>query len=138
MSWRRGRPLDQDLRDRVLAAEGGPCEVARRFGVSSSYVTKARQRRDRLGDTRPGAQRGHVPAKLAEHEDAVRAELARRPDATLAELCAWARQALGVTVSVSALSVRLRRLRLTLKKSRSSLPSRPAQASPRRARLGTR
>jgi transposase len=104
------------LRDRVLEAEGGPREVARRFGVSSSYVTKARQRRDRLGDVRPGAQRGHVAAKLAGHEDALRAEVACRPDATLAELCAWARQALGVTVSVSGLSVRLRRLRLTLKK----------------------
>jgi hypothetical protein len=38
MGWRRGQALSQDLRDRVLASEGSARVVARRFGVSVSYV----------------------------------------------------------------------------------------------------
>ena len=45
MAWRRGQALGQDLRDRVLADAGRPARaVAARFGVSVSYVVKARQR----------------------------------------------------------------------------------------------
>ncbi len=45
MSWRRGQAYGQDLRDRVLAAEGEPIRVvAARFGVSASYVSKVRTR----------------------------------------------------------------------------------------------
>jgi len=138
MGWRRGQALGQDLRDRVLSAEGGPREVARRFGVSSSYVTKARQRRDRRGESSPGAQRSHTPAKLAGYDDALRAEVARRPDATLAELCAWVLGTLGISVSVSGLCVRLKRLGLTLKKSRSWQLSRSGPMSPKRGVAGRR
>jgi hypothetical protein len=50
-AWRRGRAYSQDLRDRVLAADGvGSGKVAGRYDVSSSYVVKVRQRRDRLGE----------------------------------------------------------------------------------------
>ena len=138
MVWRRGKALGLDLRERVLAAEGGPCEVGRRFGVSSSYVTKVRQRRAKTGDARPGAQRSHRVAKLAGHDDALRAEVARRPDATLGELVEWVGVALGIAVSVSNLSVRLRRIGLTLKKSRLPRPSSSGPTSPRHARPGTR
>jgi len=45
MAWRRGQALGQDLRDRVLADNGRASRaVATRFGVSVSYVVKARQR----------------------------------------------------------------------------------------------
>ena len=125
-SWRQGQALSQDLRDRVFAATAVSTLVAARFGVSPSYVIKARQRRERLGDARAGAQRSHTPAKLAGHDDALRAEMARVPDATLADLRSWVRAALGVTVSLSALSVRLKRLGLTLKKRRSLQRSKPA------------
>ena len=115
-SWRRGQALSQDLRERVLMTAGAAAAVAERFGVSPSYVIKARQRRDRLGETTAGAQRSHTPAKLAGHDDALLAQLARVPDATLADLRSWTLATLGVVVSLSALSVRLRRLGLTLKK----------------------
>jgi len=137
MAWRRGQALSQDLRDRVLGAAGDPSrQVAARFGVSISYVVKARQRLRRLGDSAPGAQRSHTPAKLAGHDEALRAEVERRPDATLVELRAWALSSRGVLVSISALSVRLRRLGLTLKKSRWPRPSSFAPMSPRRAEFG--
>jgi hypothetical protein len=48
-AWRRGRAYAQDLRERVLLADGvGSGKVAERYGVSASYVVKARQRRARL------------------------------------------------------------------------------------------
>jgi transposase len=125
-SWRQGQALSQDLRERVLAASGVSAAVAERFGVSPSYVIKARQRRDRLGEMTAGAQRSHTPAKLAGHDDALRAEMARVPDATLADLRSWALVTLGVAVSLSTLSVRLKRLGLTLKKRRSPQQSKPA------------
>ena len=51
MAWRRGRALGQDLRDRVLADAGRPARaVAARFGVSVSYVVKARQRLRDVGE----------------------------------------------------------------------------------------
>lgn len=43
MSWQRGKPLAQDLRDRVLAATGLLVDVATRFGVSQFYVVPDRK-----------------------------------------------------------------------------------------------
>jgi transposase len=96
------RAYSQDLRDRVLSADGiGSGKVAVRYGVSISYVVKARQRRDRLGAVTPGAQRSHTPAKLAGHEAAIRAQVRLRPDMTLDELRAWILAELGIAVSVT-------------------------------------
>lgn len=136
--WRRGMAYSQDLRERVLSADGvGSGQVAKRFGVSISYVVKARQRRDRLGQVRPGAQKSHTPAKLAGHAAAVTAQVMRQPDMTLDELRAWVLSELGISVSISTLWKALRRLELTLKKSPLSQPSRAARTSPQRGRAGT-
>ena len=82
MAWRRGQALGQDLRDRVLADAGRPARaVAARFGVSVSYVLKARQRLRDAGDASARPQRNHVPPRLAPHHGAIRAELAKRPSA---------------------------------------------------------
>ena len=61
----RGQAYGQDLRDRVLAAEGSIREVAERFVVSDSYVARVRSKRRRLGEDRAGVQCGHVPLRLA-------------------------------------------------------------------------
>lgn len=136
--WSRGQSYSQDLRDRVLSMDGASSgEVAERFGVSRSYVIKARKRRDRLGDMAPGAQRSRTPAKLAGQDDTLRARVAERADQTLEEVRDWILQALSISVSVSNLCGRLRKLGLTLKKSRSSRPSRSVRTSPRRAGAGT-
>ncbi len=86
------------------------------FGVSRSYVIKVRQRRDRLGDVAPGAQRSHTLPKLAGHDDTLRARVAEQSDQTLEELREWLLHTLGISVSVSNLCGRLRKLGLTLKK----------------------
>jgi transposase len=101
-SWRRGRAYAQDLRERVLSADGVRCgEVAERYGVSASYVVKARQRRARLGELRPGRQVSHTPPKLAGHYGVISAQVARQPDMTLDELRAWILAELAISVSIS-------------------------------------
>jgi transposase len=118
MAHRRGQAYSQDLRDRVLAAAGSAAVVGARFGVSRSYVIKARQRRDRQGEICAGPQRSHTPAKLAGHEVALSQHVHSAPDATLAELVQWASTELGICVSIKAMWKRLKALDLTLKKSR--------------------
>jgi transposase len=139
MGWRRGQAYGQDLRDRVLALADAPVrEVAARFGVSPSYVVKARARRRTLGQTTPGPQRNHVPSRLGCLHEALQARVAATADATLAELRAWTAAEHGVSVSHKVMWKTLRRLGLTLKKSRNTQPSRNAQMLPKRAQPGER
>ena len=100
MGWRRGQAYGQDLRERVLACgDMTLVQVATRFGVSPSYVSKVRARLRDLGDARPGPQHGHVPLRLAGHTDALQAHIKASPDATLNELRAWLSQKHQVSVS---------------------------------------
>ena len=124
MAWRRGQALGQDLRDRVLADAGRPArEVAARFGVSASYVVKARAR---LRDTGEASARPHcnrAAPRLAPHHGAIRAEVAKRPSATVAELRAWLAAVHGAAVGHAAMWRTLGRLGLTRKKTRSAKPA---------------
>ncbi len=125
MAWHRGQAYGQDLRDRVLAAAGPAAAVAERFGVSASYVTKARLRLRRLGDAAPGAQRCHVPRTPSRtHESALAARVRRSNDETLMQLCAWLAREHAVTVGRATMCKTLARLGLPLKKRRSRRPSR--------------
>jgi transposase len=132
MSWRRGQAYSQDLRGRVLAAAGSARLVAARFGVSVSYVVKARQRRDRHGEVTARPQRSHTPRLLASRHEAIEDHVRRHPDATLEELRAWLHEAQGVAASMGLMWNTLARLGLTLKKRPFTPPSRPAPMSPRR------
>ena len=133
MSWRRGQTYSQDLRDRVLNAEGSARQVAARFGVSVSYVVKARQRQTRTGAATPRPQKPPVVRLLVHLHDVVAAEMARRPETTLAELRDWLVRQHSVSVSMGTVWKTLSRLKLTLKKSRSGRPSRGVPTSPKRA-----
>ena len=117
MSWRRGQSYGQDLRDRVLACrEMTLREVATRFGVSPSYVSKVRARLRELGDARPGLQRNHVPPRLAPLADALRERLNSVPDSKLNDVRSWLQETHGVRVSYSVLWNVVARLGLTHKK----------------------
>lgn len=116
MSWRNGQAYAQDLRDRVLATPGVLREVAERFGVSQAYVCRARARREKLGQTSPGAQCNHMPLRLAALEPALREQMAAAPAQTLRELCQWARDAHGIEVETTTMYKTLGRFGLTLKK----------------------
>ena len=115
MAWRRGQAYSQDLRDRVLAAEGSARTVAAQFVVSVSYVVKVRQRRDRKGEVTPGPQRSHAPRKLAAVHDAIVVYAAEHTDATIEEFRAWLTTEHGVYASAGLMWKTLDRLGLTLK-----------------------
>lgn len=138
MGWRRGQAYSQDLRDRVLWAQGTAAVVGERLNVSASHVVKVRARRDQLGEQGARAQKCHVPAKLAGHDEALRARVRQAPDATLAEMVEWTRTTLAVTVSVGTMWKRLKLLQLTLKKSRSLPRNGRGRMSPRRETSGAR
>jgi transposase len=135
MAWRRGRAYGQDLRDRVLAAADLSLRAAAaRFAVSPSYVSKVRARLRETGEAVPGPQRNHVPPRLAPLADALRARVAGGPDASLAELRAWALAEHGVRVSQPVMWKALARLGLTLKKTAArgrAGPRRRGRSAPR-------
>lgn len=139
MGWRSGQAYSQDLRDRVLAAVDGGMRVREAgslFRVSVSYIYKALGRRAVTGETEARLQRNHQELKLAAHHAAIRAEVARRPDATLNELRAWLLATHGVAASLGLMHRTLARLGLTLKKSRSAPRSRTGPSSLGNARTG--
>lgn len=137
MAWRRGQSYSQDLRDRVLAAEGESArDVAERLEVSVSYVVKARQRRDRDGRTTAGPVSFARPRLLAGHDETIRQRVRERSDATLEDLRAWLLRSLGVAVSVGTMWNTVRRLGLTLKKRPSRQVNGRAKTSPRRVGCG--
>jgi transposase len=111
------KPYSLDLRERVAAAvehhEGPQREIARRFRVSLSFITRLRQRCRHTGDLNPQPQGGgHPPALDGAARDRLRELLREQPDATLAEL----RQRLRLSCSLTALWRTLRQLKITRKK----------------------
>jgi transposase len=139
MAWRSGQSYSVDLRSRVLATiDGGlPArEAAARFRVSVSYIYKALGRRAATGEVEARPQRNHQALKLAGYHGAIGAEVARRPDATLAELRAWLLATHGVAASLGLMHRTLARLGLTLKKSRSGPKNRTVPISPNSAPPG--
>ena len=139
MSRRRGQPYGADLRDRVLAASGETIRsVAARFSVSPSYVSKVRARLRQMGHATPGPQHNHVRPRLEPFYDVLRARVAEKADATIAELRAWMTQEHGVSVSHAVMWETLGRLGLTLKKSASVLPNRTDRTSSKHAQCGVR
>jgi transposase len=128
MAWQRGRSYSQDLRERVLAADDLTCaQAAARYSVSISYVVKARARRDQTGvlTTKPRGYRR--PALVSGNEAAIAAEVERRPSITLAELRVWLMETRNISVSMGTVWNVVCKLGLTLKKSRSAPPNRPAK-----------
>ena len=116
MSWKRGQAYSQDLRDRVLEAEGPIRGVAERFGVSASFVAKATSRLRRTGQRTAKRRGGQQPAIMAGREDVLRARVAEVPDATLEELRGWLLAKHGIKISIGALWGTLDRLDLRFKK----------------------
>ena len=136
MSWRRGQTYSQDLRDRALAAKGSARRVAERFGVSASYVVKARQRRARTGCMTARPQRPPVVRRVVHLHDAIAAQMMRLPETTIAELREWLLQEHGVRAGMETVRNTLSRLGLTRKKSRSARPNRSVPTSPKPAGSG--
>jgi transposase len=114
------RAYSLDLRLKIVQAlDRGlpPSQVAAAFGVGVSSVRRYRQQWRATGDLAPRPIPGDTPLIGREQYPALRAQVARQPDATLAEHCQAWEQATGVRVSLATMSRTLTRLGLPLKKS---------------------
>jgi transposase len=133
-----GRAYSQDLRERVIAAVDSGAGAYAAARVSSSYIYKVLRRWKKTGGTSARPWAGGPKPKLAAHDEALRARVTSKPDATLAELQAWLLAEHNVKVSIGCLWKRLRQLGLRLKKSHCAPPSKIAPTSPRPAMNGVR
>lgn len=96
-------------------------EIAELFGICRSGTRRVKQRHRELGTIEPlPCRAGRKPKLTPELERQIRDHVAADPDCTRAELKA----ALGLTVSLQAISKWLKKLGLPLKKSRCTPPSR--------------
>jgi transposase len=126
------KALSVDLRDRVVAAvdDGMSCrQAAIRFGVSASSAIRWRALARRQGDVRPGRLGGdRRSGRIEAHAALIFGLVEAKDDITLAELKdSLAEQ--GVAVGMGTLWRFFDRHKMTLKKSRRTPTSRPAQTS---------
>src|SRR3954463_487813 len=110
-------PYSQDLRERILetvrSGDGSLRQIARRFLVSVSFITRLLQLHRSTGSLEPRPHGGGNPAALGPEDLEQLRELVRKqPDATLEEL----RQRLGVSCSLMTIARALSKLRLPRKK----------------------
>jgi transposase len=110
-------PYSQDLRQRVLdtvgRGEGSSRQIARRFLVSVSFVTRLLNRYRGTGSLEPKPHGGgHPPSLGPEDRERLRELIRQQPDATLEEC----RQRLGTSCSAMTISRALRKLGLPRKK----------------------
>src|SRR5947208_10701248 len=103
----------QDLRQRILdtiqRGEGSVRQIARRFLVSVSFVTRLLQLHRSTGSLEPRPHGGGNPAVLeSEDLERLRELIRQQPDATLEEC----RQRLGVSCSTMTISRALGRLEI--------------------------
>src|SRR3954465_6369204 len=110
-------PYSQDLRQRVLdtvrRGEGSLRQIAQRFLVSVSFVTRLVRTYRTTGALEPKPHGGGNPAiPGSEDLERLRELIRQQPDATLEEC----RQRLGVSCSLMAISRALRKLGLPRKK----------------------
>lgn len=121
------RPYSQDLRQRIVEAlesdEQTQPEVADRFGVSLSFIEKLWHRWRKTGTCAALPHSGGRRRALSNDQGRIRAEIARQPDISLTELCQRVAQSGGATASPSMMCREVKRLKLTRKKSRSTIQS---------------
>jgi len=120
------KPYSQDLRERAIAAlEAGKTqvEVAAQFRVHKSTLEKWWYRWRDTGSCAALPAASGPQRTLQAAERFLRAEIQKRPDATLVELCERVREAKGLVASPSMMCRELQILNLPLKKSRSTTAS---------------
>ena len=110
----------QDLRERVVKAiqrgDRTQPQIAKDFEVSRSFVEELWRRYRETGSCAIKEWQHGPRAKLADQEGTLRAAVAAKPDARLADLCKEVHAADGTPVSPSAMGRALRRLKITHKK----------------------
>jgi transposase len=121
-------PYSQDLRQRVLETvrrgEGSLRQIARRFLVSASFITRLLRTHRTTGSLQPKPHGGGHPAALTPEDlERLREVIRQQPDATLEEC----RQRLGASCSLMTISRALNKLGLPRQK---KVPRAEEQDSP--------
>jgi transposase len=111
------KAISEDLRKRILdtiqRGDGSLRQIARRFLVSVSFITRLLQLHRSTGSLEPRPHGGGNPAILSPEDlQQLRELVQKQPDATLEEL----RQRLGISCSLMTISRALCKLRLPRKK----------------------
>lgn len=111
------KPLSNDLRERILAAvdrrEGSRRQIAVRFSVDVSTITRLLQLRRQTGAFQPRPHAGGTEPTLdREGLDRLRKRVEETPDATLEQL----KQSLGISGSIMIVWRGLEKLGITRKK----------------------
>ena len=123
------RPLSQDLRQRIIAARErgqGTGEVSQRYGVSRKSVERFWKAYCRTGQCQPQQIGGYRRSRLAPHDRRLQRWIETQPDLSLGELQQRCLAQLGVSIGITALWHRLRRLGLSLKKNDARRRARPS------------
>jgi transposase len=114
-------PYSIDLRQRVInayeAKEDTQRQLAERFQVSQSFVTRLIRRYQRTGTIEPKSRGGGAKAKIKMSQlGQIEKLVEEQSDVLLRELCdRWERKT-GIKVSISTMHRKLQRLKLTTKK----------------------
>jgi len=118
------RSYSQDLRERIVhaleAQDESQEEIAERFAVRLSFVEKLWRRWRTTSSCVARPHAGGRQRSMRGAEALIRAELAHAPAMTLAALCERVAHAGHPRVSTKTMCVELQRLKLRLKKSRST------------------
>ena len=125
-----------DLRERMLANldEESMRRTARRFRMSPSSVYRIKRHYEETGQLQAKKSRGRLPAIDAQGEAWLKERVAEESDLTLASLCEKYEQARGRKVSKSAMDRALKRMKISLKKRRSTTRSGKVSRSKRSVR----
>jgi len=113
------RPLSQDLRQRIIAARergAGTGEVCWRFGVSRKSVERFWNEHRLTGQCQPKQIGGYRRSRLEKHDRTLDRWITAQPDLTLEQLQDRCRERLKVSIGITALWHRLKRLGLSYKK----------------------
>ena len=119
------RPYGDDLRRKLLSAyddgEGELEDLAARFSVSVGWAKKISAQRNRTGKVERVPHRpGRKPRVGAEDQQSVIGWVTAQPDLTLSDIQAKLRAEAGITLGIPRIWHLLRKLKLRLKKSRST------------------
>jgi transposase len=125
-----------DLRERMLANldEETMRRTAKRFRMSLSSVYRIKRHYQETGQLQAKKSRGRLPAIDAQGEAWLKEKVAEESDLTLARLCEKYEQDRGRKVSKSAMDRALKRMKLTLKKRRSTTRNEKVSRSKRSVR----
>jgi transposase len=121
-------PLPQELRSRVVeafdAGLGTMTEIADRFCVSISSVSRWVRLNCLYGETNPKPSGGGPPKKIPDDDlDKIREIIDEKPDRTLSEITAVWNERYDQKVGRSSINRALKRARISFKKRHFVLPS---------------